>query len=83
MMEAFGGVCDLRSRETCAALYPTIPLDDAWGIDSDPAVKLQAIGLATVADLAVSGVERRWTAKAEFLSTRYTTRLTEIAGVRA
>lgn len=32
---------------------------------------------------AVSGVDRRWTAKAEFLSPRYTTRLDEIAAVRA
>ena len=32
---------------------------------------------------AVSGLDRRWTAKAEFLSPRYTTRLDEIAGVRA
>ena len=31
----------------------------------------------------VSGVERRWTAKAEYLSPRYTTRLEEIAPVRA
>ena len=32
---------------------------------------------------AVSGVERRWTAKAEHLSPRYTTRLEEIVAVRA
>jgi DNA polymerase V len=32
---------------------------------------------------AVSGVERRWSAKAEFLSPRYTTRLEEILSVRA
>jgi DNA polymerase V len=32
---------------------------------------------------AVSGVERRWSAKAEFLSSRYTTRLEEIVTVRA
>lgn len=30
-----------------------------------------------------SGVDRRWTANAEFLSPRYTTRLTEIVSVRA
>ena len=32
---------------------------------------------------AVSGVERRWKAKAEFLSPRYTTRIEEIPPVRA
>ncbi len=32
---------------------------------------------------AVAGVERRWTAKAEFLSPRYTTRLEEIIMVHA
>ncbi len=32
---------------------------------------------------AVSGVERRWSAKAEFLSPRYTTRLEEILSVSA
>jgi DNA polymerase V len=32
---------------------------------------------------AVSGVDRRWTAKADYLSLRYTTRLTEIVTVRA
>lgn len=30
---------------------------------------------------AVSGVERRWTAKAEYLSPRYTTRLNELPSV--
>jgi DNA polymerase V len=32
---------------------------------------------------AVSGVDRRWTAKAEFLSPRYTTRLEELVAVQA
>ena len=32
---------------------------------------------------AISGLDRRWTGKAEFMSPRYTTRLNEIAGVRA
>ena len=48
----FGGVCDLRDRDACAALYPTIPLDEVWGIGRASAAKLQALGLATVADLA-------------------------------
>jgi hypothetical protein len=33
--------------------------------------------------VAVSGVEWHWTAKAEYLSPRYTMWLDEIAGVRA
>ena len=32
---------------------------------------------------AVSGVDRRWSAKAEHLSPRYTTRLKELASVQA
>jgi DNA polymerase V len=48
----FDGVCDLRDPDTCAALYPTIPLDEVWGIGSASAKKLQAAGLQTVADLA-------------------------------
>jgi DNA polymerase V len=48
----FGGVCDLRDPATCAALYPTIPLDEVWGIGGASAKKLQAAGLQTVADLA-------------------------------
>jgi DNA polymerase V len=32
---------------------------------------------------AVTGVERRWTAKAEYLSRRYTTRVKELVTVRA
>ena len=48
----FGGVCDLRDPDACAALYPTIPLDEVWGIGGASAAKLQALGLATVADLA-------------------------------
>lgn len=48
----FGGVCDLRDPETCAALYPTIPLDEVWGIGRASAKKLQVLGLETVADLA-------------------------------
>ena len=48
----YGGVCDLRDPAACAALYPTIPLDEVWGIGSASANKLQALGLETVADLA-------------------------------
>ena len=49
---AFGGVCDLRDPAVCAELYSTIPLDEVWGIGGASAAKLQALGLATVADLA-------------------------------
>lgn len=48
----FGGVCDLRDPAACARLYPTIPLDEVWGIGGASAEKLQALGLETVADLA-------------------------------
>ena len=48
----FGGVCDLRDPDACQRLYPTIPLDEVWGIGSASAKKLQALGLQTVADLA-------------------------------
>ena len=48
----FGGVCDLRDPNACQRLYPTIPLDEVWGIGSASAKKLQALGLQSVADLA-------------------------------
>ncbi len=48
----FAGVCDLRDPAACQRLYPTIPLDEVWGIGSASAAKLQTLGLATVADLA-------------------------------
>ena len=55
---AFAGVCDLRDPDVCAALYPTIPLDEVWGIGGASAAKLQALGLATVADLAAYNVNQ-------------------------
>jgi len=48
----YAGVCDLRSPDACARLYPTIPLGEVWGIGRASAAKLQALGLSTVADLA-------------------------------
>jgi DNA polymerase V len=48
----FGGVCDLRDPAICEGLYPTIPLDEVWGIGRASAAKLQKLGLETVADLA-------------------------------
>ena len=52
----FEGVCDLREPNTCARLYPTIPLEEVWGIGPASASKLNALGLATVADLAAYNV---------------------------
>jgi DNA polymerase V len=54
----YGGVCDLRDPIACARLYPTIPLDEVWGIGSASAAKLQALGLSTVADLAAFEVTK-------------------------
>ncbi len=48
----FAGVCDLRDPDACAALYPTVALGEVWGIGGASARKLEALGLATVADLA-------------------------------
>ncbi len=48
----FGGVCDLRDASACQRLYPTIPLDEVWGIGDASAEKLRKLGLETVADLA-------------------------------
>ena len=54
----YAGVCDLRDPEFCARIYPTIPLDEVWGIGGASAKKLQAIGLETVADLAGYNVNK-------------------------
>ena len=53
----FDGVCDLRSPDDCARLYPTIPLDEVWGIGGASARKLAALGLLTVADLAAVNLQ--------------------------
>jgi len=54
----FNGVCDLRSADDCAALYPTILLSEVWGIGGASARKLQALGLETVADLAAINLQQ-------------------------
>jgi nucleotidyltransferase/DNA polymerase involved in DNA repair len=150
----YGGVCDLRSGSDCTSLYPTIPIEEVWGIGAASAKKLNALGINTVAELididlrqardvltvtgarvvmelrgrsclpltllapqrkglavtrtfgtvvtewamavldgvngrfgrgalrpAVTGFDRKWTAKAEFLSPRYTTRLDDLMRV--
>ncbi len=48
----FAGVCDLRLAEECDRLYPTIPINEVWGIGGASAKKLNAIGIGTVAELA-------------------------------
>ena len=47
----YAGVCDLRDRDACAALYSSIPVDEVWGIGAASTRKLQALGVETVADL--------------------------------
>ncbi len=42
----------------CAELYPTVPLDEVWGIGNASGKKLQALGLETVADLAAYDVNQ-------------------------
>lgn len=53
----FNGVCDLRSADDCARLFPTIPLEEVWGIGGASARKLAGIGLLTVADLATVNLQ--------------------------
>lgn len=48
----FEGVCDLRDTAVCARLYPTIPIEEVWGIGSASAKKLNALGIETVDQLA-------------------------------
>jgi DNA polymerase V len=55
---AFEGVCDLRNAAACAALYPTIPLDEVWGIGRASVRKLRALGFETVVDLAACNVRQ-------------------------
>lgn len=52
----FRGVRDLRSPEFCNAVYPTILLNEVWGIGRASPAKLQALSLSTVADLAAYNV---------------------------
>jgi DNA polymerase V len=47
----YGGVCDLRSAAECASLYPTIRIEEVWGIGGASAKKLNALGINTVAEL--------------------------------
>ena len=48
----FAGVCDLRSAVVRAALLPTVPVEEVWGIGGASAGKLTKLGIQTAADLA-------------------------------
>ena len=45
------GVFNLCDHRTQAEVFPTIPVDEIWGIGRRWAVKLQALGIKTAADL--------------------------------
>ena len=47
---AMGGVCDLRDEAVRLALYAALPAGEVWGIGGQSAVKLQALGVASIAD---------------------------------
>ncbi len=53
---AASAIC--ATRMPAQRLYPTIPLDEVWGIGAASAKKLQALGLQTVADLAAFDVKQ-------------------------
>jgi DNA polymerase V len=54
------GVCDMSTPEQRAALYPTIPLKEVWGMGAQSCKKLAKLGVYTVADfVAMSGEEVR------------------------
>ncbi len=46
-----GGVCDLSDERERAAWMARTPLDKVWGIGTASAIKLKALGCATVADV--------------------------------
>ena len=54
----YGGVCDLREAGARAALLPTIPVDEVWGVGRASAVKLQRLGVHTAAELAAMEPEQ-------------------------
>lgn len=47
----FEGVCDLNDAALRERLFPSIPVDEVWGIGPAATRKLAALGIATVADL--------------------------------
>jgi len=48
----YGGVCDLRSAEIRAAVLPTIPVEEVWGVGGASVAKLEKLGVKTAAELA-------------------------------
>lgn len=49
---AHRGVCDLRSPLIRAAVLPTIPVEEVWGVGGASVAKLEKIGVKTAAELA-------------------------------
>jgi DNA polymerase V len=48
----YAGVCDLREGVARAALLPTIPVEEVWGMGRASVAKLARLGVVTAADLA-------------------------------
>lgn len=44
------GVCDLRSAEDRAAIYPDLPMSEVWGIGRASVAKLEKSGAQTIAE---------------------------------
>ena len=48
----YQGVCDLRDRAQVAAVLPTVPVEEVWGVGAASVGKLATVGVKTAADLA-------------------------------
>lgn len=48
----YRSVCDLRDPETRAAVLPTIPVGEVWGVGRQSVAKLATVGVTTAGDLA-------------------------------
>ena len=55
---AYGGVCDLRNAEHRAAVLPTVPVEEVWGVGAASVAKLEKLGVKTAADLAALDPDR-------------------------
>jgi len=44
------GICDLRDADERARLYAFMPVSDVWGIGGKTALKLENLGVSTIAD---------------------------------
>ena len=47
---ALEGICDLRDQEAMAAVYAETPVADVWGIGGQAVVKLERLGVITIAE---------------------------------